>query len=293
MDIWYDGTHAMTIYEYGGDENPLKRVIGHTWKTWGFVPTACPTVAPPNKKETTMDVPGSNGSIDLTELLIGYPLYENREGSWSFYLTEYTDALLDNNDLQILDNLDDPILASENTDWASFYTKVLNRIHCKHVAIILDDDPNYYWEGYLKVSQWDKPADLSANGVTIEYKLYPYKKEKEHRIIDLYPVELDTWVNIPCGAMPVVLEYSTHISAATNVAAQYNYENEELGIVVGTSSGAAYNTNDAYKILYSNVSTRMPIIISNLSGYNLCRIKKISMSSSTTVIKIRYRVGEL
>ena len=56
----------------------------NTWDDWKILPTERPVFAPPKPKTTYIDIPGGNGTLDLSESLTGYPIYENRTGSFKF-----------------------------------------------------------------------------------------------------------------------------------------------------------------------------------------------------------------
>lgn len=131
--------HSITI----GDKN--------TWDDWHLIPTSRPLIEPPDVKTSYLDIPGSNGSIDLTEAITGYPTFENRSGSWEF----------------IVVNGYDP--------WQVAYSNILNYLHGKNLKVVLEDDKDFYYEGRLAVNKWK--SDKSWSIITIDYNVYPYKKE--------------------------------------------------------------------------------------------------------------------
>lgn len=302
MDVWYDGTHGISFYKYGTDENPLGELIGHTWKKWGLVPKSRPFVVPPEKKVTTIDIPGADGSLDISESLTKWPVYNNRTGSWSFYVTDYNNhegIVQDNNDQNVLDNAYDPIRDTVLDNWSGMYTRFLNSLHGKTLAIVLDDDPDYYYKGRVTISQWDSPNDGTLSGVTISYDLYPYKLKREFDILELSPNTI-----IPCsgGRKPVVLQIRTE-STNPSTENQFNlsFRNDELDIIVHSVSFKFHcnvwttlehvrGANSANKFGYHN------FIVTNLFGNNKCQIKASCDSSAVSEVRkveIRFRVGEL
>ena len=54
----------------------------NTWDDWRLIPTSRPVFLPPDVKKVLVDLPGSDGVIDLTESLTGYVKYGNRKGSF-------------------------------------------------------------------------------------------------------------------------------------------------------------------------------------------------------------------
>lgn len=131
--------HSITI----GDKN--------TWDDWHLVPTSRPLVSPPNVNTSYVTIPGSSGSLDLTEALTGYPTYSNRSGSWEF------------------------LVMNGYGEWYARYSDIMAYLHGKKLRVILDDDPNYYYEGRFSVASWTSPKDWSR--ITINYNVGPYKIE--------------------------------------------------------------------------------------------------------------------
>lgn len=142
--------------EYG---NIIKRVGSHsitfnginTWDTWHMAPKSRPFVAAPQVKTEYVDVPGADGALDYTEVLTGKPRYANRTGQWDF----------------IIDN--------GYQNWYELYSSVLTKLHGRYFdEIILEDEPNYKWQGRLSVTGQFGNKDYSA--ITISYNLDPYKR---------------------------------------------------------------------------------------------------------------------
>lgn len=126
----------------------------NTWDRWHLVPSSRPVVAPPEVRTKYVDLPGTHGYIDLTELLIGGPAYGKRSGSWSFAAhPSYSDR----------------------EPWNTKYQDIMQYLHGKQHKIILEDDPFFYYEGRLTVSSWSSGKSYST--VNIGYNLKPFKKE--------------------------------------------------------------------------------------------------------------------
>lgn len=139
--------HSITI----GDKN--------TWDDWRLVPTSRPVVNPPKARTKYIEVPGADGFIDLSDMLTGQILYDNREGSWEF------------------------IVQPGQRLWSKMYSGIMQYIHGNFLKIILEDDPDFYYEGRLFVNQW--LSDKNESKITIGYNLAPYKK---------YRLESRTWM---------------------------------------------------------------------------------------------------
>ena len=120
-----------------------------TYTTWEMIPTSRLHVTPPEPKTTYIDLPGANGGLDYTELLTGDPTFGYRKGSWEFLL-----------------------IPAEN--WVTIYQDLVNTFHGRHHTVILNDDPNWYYTGRLKVNEWKSQAYNSL--ITIDYVLDPERK---------------------------------------------------------------------------------------------------------------------
>lgn len=125
----------------------------NTWDDWHLIPDSRPLVNPPQVKTNIVDIPGGDGSLDLTYVLTGRPTFKNRTGSWTFYV--------------------------ENgfREWHELYSEIMAYLHGKTYKVILEDDPAYYYEGRLSVNNWK--SDQQWSQITIDYDLKPYKWEDE------------------------------------------------------------------------------------------------------------------
>jgi len=130
----------------------------NTWNDWHMAPKSRPFVVAPSVKESYVDVPAADGSLDYTEVLAGKARYANRVGTWEF----------------IVDNGDD------YQKWNEFYSDILLKLHGKRFTnIILEDDPLYYWKGRLTVQGQFGNKDYSS--ISIGYNLEPYKWPMEYK----------------------------------------------------------------------------------------------------------------
>lgn len=126
----------------------------NTWDDWHLVPKSRPVVNPPKVKTNYVDIPGSNGSLDLTEAITSEPVYEDRTGNWTF------------------------IVVNGYGDWVTRQSDIINFLHGKRMKVVLEDDPDYYYEGRLTLETWTSNNDGTWSDVTIGYVLDPYKTHK-------------------------------------------------------------------------------------------------------------------
>lgn len=129
----------------------------NSFSDWHLVPEGRPLVVMPDRKEVIVDVPGGNGSLDLSESLTGYPVYQRRDGSIKFH---------------VLDGYG---------DWHTRYNTIANYLHGKRRIMSLEDDPGWYYEGVFKVT-WTSNNDGSGSEVEIGYVLDPLKTRTQTNI---------------------------------------------------------------------------------------------------------------
>lgn len=133
-----------------------------TYNTWGLIPTERPAVNPPSLKTSFLELPGSNGSIDLSTILRGQVSLGQRTGSWRFYLDpDWPGASV--GDLRRRRN--------DGTLWAYIYNSLINYVHGKKHHIILSDTPTIQYTGRLSLGAWKTGQNYSE--ITISYNLNP------------------------------------------------------------------------------------------------------------------------
>ncbi len=139
--------HSITF----GDKN--------TWDAWHLVPTSRPVFNPPAQKVKKLDIPGGDGVIDLSQALTGYPVYQNRTGSFEF----------------IVPNGFEPWKAGkiEKTPWHTVSSDIMDYLHGQSMRAVLEDDPEYFYEGRFAVNAWKSEKDWSR--IVIDYDVGPYK----------------------------------------------------------------------------------------------------------------------
>lgn len=176
--------HSITF----GDKN--------TWDDWCLIPTLDPIISPPTVKTNFIDVPGSNGSLDMSEILTGYPVYNNREGSLSFIAMNRSASLQPEcNPLKFRDLIAD----------------IMDYLHGHKMNMVLEDDPDYYYSGRFELENAN--ANINFNEIVIKYILEPYKWSIRSSI--------DNWVwdtfNFRTGFISRSLFYNLNVTTAQKV----------------------------------------------------------------------------
>lgn len=138
----------------------------HTFLDWFLSPVERPSIDKAEVKENYIEIPGTNGGLDLTESLTGSPLYKYIEGSFEF-------KVLNDRMLPILNNKCELIKEKEIT-WEYLNRDIRSFLNGKERYMMLEDDPSWYYKGRFTVGRYD--ASESANSkIVIEYKVYPFK----------------------------------------------------------------------------------------------------------------------
>ena len=120
-----------------------------TWADWHLIPAERPSLPMPERKETTYEMDGVNGVVDISDSLTGYTVYENRSDSFEFYALPGF------------------------SDWASRYDFMQAYLSGKRVYFLLTDDPGYFYEGFVNVETYEAGDNVST--VTFNYNVKPYK----------------------------------------------------------------------------------------------------------------------
>jgi len=158
-------SYPITISQY-----PLE--IKDTWADWKLIPTSRPAFAPPPLKTKTIDIPGGNGSLDVSQALTRYPIYENRTGIIDFMVV--------NDFYEIVTNTD---------EWYERYSEIANYLHGNRFRVTLDDDRKWFYVGKFAVDAWK--SDKNYSTITISYTLEPYKWN--HLYVGIDEWEWDTF----------------------------------------------------------------------------------------------------
>ena len=106
----------------------------------------------PAVKSKTLDIPGADGSLDLTDFF-GEPKYENVTHRFDF----------------------STIVPQE--EFITLFSTIKNAIHGKKMRVILDDDPLFYWIGRIHVSKFTSEKGVGTISVECDCEPYKYKKD--------------------------------------------------------------------------------------------------------------------
>ena len=122
----------------------------NTWDDWRLIPAILPVFAPPPLKTNYIELPNTDGEIDLLTMLVGFPTFGNRTGSFEF----------------IVDN--------DFERWNMLYSTIANYLHGQVMQAVLEDDPLFYYMGRFAVNEWKSDRNFSM--ITIDYSVAPDKQ---------------------------------------------------------------------------------------------------------------------
>lgn len=123
----------------------------HTAKDWGLRMISM-VIPMPETKTNYIDIPGADGSLDLTQSLIGDVPYNMREG------VQFTfDA------------------SGGYEDWHAMTSEIANHLHGRKRKVIIDSDPGFFYEGRLQLDS-QKSSEI-INQIVITGTMDAYKYE--------------------------------------------------------------------------------------------------------------------
>lgn len=132
--IWFDNIHSYT------DLNLILSAVN--------IPPATP-------KTTYVDIPGGDGSLDLTEAL-GAVRYKNRECTFTFTVFPYE-------------------------DFEEKKTQISNILNGIRYRITLDKDSGYYWDGRCAINGYE--SDKNLHKIVISASVAPYKMKVDQTAV--------------------------------------------------------------------------------------------------------------
>lgn len=110
-------------------------------------------IAAPKTKTVKIDVPGADGSIDLTDYF-GEPKYEDCTHKFQFSTIV------------------------PQSEFLTRFSTIKNAIHGKKLRIVLDDDPGFFYIGRCYVSSFTNDKNIGRISVECDCEPWKYKAAK-------------------------------------------------------------------------------------------------------------------
>lgn len=150
--MYYDGAHSVTFESLDGE------VRKNTWDDWYLIPMSRPTMSIPGAQNKFVEIPGMDGSYDISDYLRDDTAFTDRSGSFEF----------------VVDN--------EHADWLTIYRDIITFLHGQRFRMILQDDPDWYYEGRFTMGEWK--SEPARSQVTISYRVSPFKHSIYSEFVD-------------------------------------------------------------------------------------------------------------
>lgn len=148
----------------------------HSWNDFSLI-LAQKIIGTPSPKTETVDIPGGDGVLDLTDFF-GEVKYNNRELSFEFSTMVPQDQFMD------------------------LFSRVQNALHGQKMQIVLDDNAEWYYTGRITVSEWK--AEKSIGKLTIDCDCEPFKARLGDTVIHQEVNGTEATVILPNGIKTVV-----------------------------------------------------------------------------------------
>lgn len=139
------------MYKYGVKFGDI-----HSYKDWGLLTKSRPVISAPEPRTIYIDIPASDGQLDLTESLTGDVKYKSRQIKTEFVVTE------------------------ARAKWNYIFSTVMNYLHGKKLKITFDEDLNHYYLGRVKVDELK--SNIATSTIVISAEVDPYKYDVENSI---------------------------------------------------------------------------------------------------------------
>lgn len=182
------------------------------------------TIGTPSPKVETIDIPGGDGVLDLTDFF-GEVKYNNRNLSFEFSTMVPHEQFME------------------------LFSKVQNALHGQKMQIILDDDAEWYYTGRISVSEWK--AERNIGKLTIDCDCEPFKTRHGDTVIFQAVEGTEATVILPNWIKPVVpiidITGNINLTFGTNFWAlsEGRYELPAVKLVNGENSILVEGTGTA------------------------------------------------
>lgn len=161
-----------------------------------------------------VDIPLSDGSIDLTEALSTNIRYNNREIVMVFEIRK------------------------DRTEWPQLMSDLQQEWHGRAVKVIFSDDTEYYWQGRASVGPLEDHG--ATAGVTITLNAHPYKRTVAPEIYGPYTLAANTSETVTI-ANTHVKAWPSFYSSQAMVDVTYDGDTwEDVGFIDHTCYGMEF-----------------------------------------------------
>lgn len=170
----------------------------HTFEDLNLILSVCPDMPPAKPKTTYIDIPGADGSLDLSEVH-GEVRFSERENKYTFTMHP-----------------------AEDLTWEEKMSEVSNLLNGKRMKMTLDKDEDYFWDVRVAVDSYE--SDKYLHQIVISVKAMPYKYRKYATVRQISLTGTEKTVNLTNGRKTVcpVIECSNDNTSITFENVTYN-----------------------------------------------------------------------
>ena len=130
-----------------------------TYEDWGLL-LKPRTIPKPSPKTNYVDIPGGDGTLDLSEAVAGEIKYKDLTLTFEFHVVD------------------------EICEWDKKVSEITNFLHGKNMKIVQSADPDYYYLGRCSVDKFSSSKALGA--IVIKCTVGPYKLKHNKTIVTAY-----------------------------------------------------------------------------------------------------------
>lgn len=125
----------------------------HTFRDFHMLPTTPPVIEPPEPVIYTVQVPGMDGELDMSESLTGHVQFGMRSGHMGY------------------------LLYCPRERWYVTYRELLEAFHGQMCDVVLDEEPDVKYRGRLQITEVNFDGKSCQAQITIEGTFYPWPTE--------------------------------------------------------------------------------------------------------------------
>lgn len=115
------------------------------------------SVSLPKPKTKTVEVPGADGELDLTDVLTDEVKYSNRKLQFTFTVIDHFNG------------------------WAARLSQVTNYLHGQKMKIVMDWDNQYYYRGRCEVNSFKSQKRLATIVIDVDAEPWKYEMNSLHQ----------------------------------------------------------------------------------------------------------------
>ncbi len=225
----------------------------HTYKDWNLILTST-DIDFPDPKTETVDVPGTDGELDFSEVLTGDISYKNRKISFEFEMVD------------------------RFANWKNKISEISNYLHGRKFNIILDDDPSFYYYGRITINNFK--SNKSTGTITIEADVEPYK-------YDLYS-SIENWLWDPFNFETGIINETNELQVNSELEVVIYGRRKKVVPIINCNS-----PENQMQVIFKNEAYNLSNGTQKILNIEICEGKNVLKFIGNGIISIEYRGGSL